>query len=94
METSSNGRDSKENLFHTNGNRPPLISRLDRSISKNKEDNDIHIIQSNTTTNLTEQAKPDELATGLATMGLLNDDDMNKVKFISIIEKYSCFILA
>jgi hypothetical protein len=79
METSSNGRDSKENLFHTNGNRPPLISRLDRSISKNKEDNDIHIIQSNTTTNLTEQAKPDELATGLATMGLLNDDDMNKL---------------
>ncbi|CAF5211843.1 unnamed protein product, partial [Rotaria magnacalcarata] len=28
---------------------------------------------------LSEQAKPDELASGLATMGLLNDSDMNKL---------------
>jgi hypothetical protein len=80
METSPNGRESKENIFTPNGNRHQINSRFDRSMSKNKDDGDTHIKRSNTATSLTEQAKPDELATGFATMGLLNDDDMNKVK--------------
>ena len=75
-----------------------MNSRLNRSLSRNKEEQDSSIIRSNTASNLTEQAKPDELVSGkhqrqrwvisstretyflgLATMGLLNDDDMNKV---------------
>ncbi len=87
METSPNGRDSKENLFNTNGNRPTTSSRLDHSTSRNKDDSGTNIIRSSTVSSLTEQAKPDELATGLATMGLLNDDDMNKVRLFSMIAK-------
>lgn len=80
-----------------NGLRQQTNSRLDRSLSRPKDDNDAYINRSSTATSLSEQAKPDELASGkmitketkekrsltidlgLATMGLLNDDDMNKV---------------
>lgn len=57
-------RDSKENLVHANGNRQGKMARLDRSSSRNKEDNETNIIRSNTASSLIEQAKPDELATG------------------------------
>jgi hypothetical protein len=72
---------------NTNGTRQPSSvkqpsSRLDRSLSRNKDENETHIIRSNTASSFTEQAKPDELASGFATMGLLNDDDMNKVIFV------------
>ncbi|CAF0752138.1 unnamed protein product [Rotaria sp. Silwood1] len=84
METSTNRQGSKENLSNTNGTRyqTPLkqkTSRLDRSLSRTKDDNETSIIRSNTVSSLSEQAKPDELASGLATMGLLNDSDMNKL---------------
>ncbi|CAF4566844.1 unnamed protein product, partial [Rotaria magnacalcarata] len=60
-----------------NGNRyqtptKQLSARLDRSLSRTKDDSEANIIRSNTTASLSEQAKPDELASGLATMGLLN----------------------
>jgi hypothetical protein len=69
METSPNHRDSKECFENTNGTRhhtttKQTISRLDRSSSRNKDDNETNIIRSNTTTSLSEQAKPDELASG------------------------------
>jgi hypothetical protein len=64
METSPNHRDSKECFENTNGTRHQTISRLDRSSSRNKDDNETNIIRSNTTTSLSEQAKPDELASG------------------------------
>ncbi|CAF4045306.1 unnamed protein product, partial [Rotaria magnacalcarata] len=84
METSRNYQGSKENLSNMNGNRyqtptKQLSARLDRSLSRTKDDSEANIIRSNTTTSLSEQAKPDELASGLATMGLLNDSDMNKL---------------
>ncbi|CAF2906428.1 unnamed protein product [Rotaria sp. Silwood2] len=84
METATNRKDSKENLSSTNGTRYPTpikqkTSRLDRSLSRTKDDIETSIIRSNTVSSLSEQAKPDELASGLATMGLLNDSDMNKL---------------
>lgn len=75
METSPNHRDSKENLIHTNGNRQhtstkQIISRLDRSLSRNTDDNETNIIRSNTAaSNLSEQNKPDELASGIEKEG-------------------------
>jgi hypothetical protein len=81
METSPNRRrDSKESLTNTNGIRQQTItkqttSRVDRSLSRNQDDNETNIIRSNTPSSLTEQAKPDELASG-----------KNKIKF-SILRK-------
>ncbi|CAF0732153.1 unnamed protein product [Rotaria sordida] len=84
MESSINPRGSKENLSNSNGARQTTsikqkTSRLDRSLSRTKDDNETNIIRSSTASSLSEQAKPDELASGLATMGLLNDNDMNKL---------------
>ncbi len=69
METSPNRRDSKESFVNTNVTRhktttKQTIPRLDRSSSRNKDDNETNIIRSNTATSLSEQAKPDELASG------------------------------
>ncbi len=70
METSSNHRDSKETFTNTNGTRQPTStkqttsSRLDRSSSRHQDDNETNVIRSNTAASLTEQAKPDELASG------------------------------
>ncbi|CAF0825524.1 unnamed protein product [Adineta steineri] len=84
MESPTHSLDSKENLSNINGIRQQTLpkqtsSRLDRSLSRHKDDNDTNIIRSSTVSSFTEQAKPDELASGLVTMGLLNDDDMNKL---------------
>ncbi|CAF0995694.1 unnamed protein product [Adineta steineri] len=84
MESPTHSLDSKENLSNINGIRQQTLpkqtsSRLDRSLSRHKDDNDTSIIRSSTVSSFTEQAKPDELASGLVTMGLLNDDDMNKL---------------
>lgn len=57
-------RESKENLVNINGNRPGKLARLDRSLSRNKEDGEGNILSLNTASSLIEQAKPDELATG------------------------------
>jgi len=69
METSSNRRESKESFVNTNGSRQQTTTkqtstRLDRSLSRNKDDNETSIIRSNTATSLNEQAKPDELSAG------------------------------
>lgn len=57
-------RESKENLVNINGNRHAKVARLDRSLSRNKEDSEGNIITSNTASSLIEQSRPDELATG------------------------------
>ncbi|CAF1326772.1 unnamed protein product, partial [Adineta ricciae] len=82
--SSSIRQNSKENLSNTNGIRSQTLtkqtsSRLDRSLSRNKEDIDPTMSRSSTVSSFPEQTKPDELASGLVTMGLLNDEDMNKL---------------
>ncbi|CAF5200072.1 unnamed protein product, partial [Rotaria magnacalcarata] len=54
METSRNYQGSKENLSNMNGNRyqtptKQLSARLDRSLSRTKDDSEANIIRSNTT---------------------------------------------
>lgn len=59
-----NRQDSKDNVSTINGIRQQANSRLDRSLSRTKDESDTHINRSSTATSLSEQAKPDELVSG------------------------------